>query len=56
MGVWFYKYNYYDDTTWKLKVEYDKESKILTVYMPENFLKVGEGSEIVAYTFKQDID
>ena len=55
-GVWFYKYNYYDDTTWKLKVEYDKESKILTVYMPENFLKVGEGSEIVAYTFKQDID
>ena len=55
-GVWFYKYNYYDDTTWKLKVEYDKESKILTVYMPENFLRVGEGSEIMAYTFKQDID
>ena len=56
MGVWFYIYNDYDDTTWKLKAKYDKESKILTVYMPENFLNVGEGNEIMAYTFKQDID
>lgn len=53
-GVWFYKYNYYDDTTWKLKAEYDKESKILTVYMPENFPNNNEGSEIKAYTFKKE--
>ena len=53
-GVWFYKYNDYDDTTWKFKAEYDKESKILTVYMPENFLHLNEGDEIKAYTFKRD--
>ena len=46
-------YNDYDDTTWKLKAEFDKESKILTVCMPENFLNVGEGSEIMAYTSKK---
>lgn len=53
-GVWFYKYNYYDDTTWRLKAEYDKESKILTVYMPENFLNVNEDKGIRAYTFKKE--
>ena len=53
MGVWFYIYNDYDDTTWKLKAEFDKESKILTVCMPENFLNFNEGNKIMAYTSKK---
>lgn len=53
-GVWFYRYNYTDDTTWKLKAEYDEESKILTVYMPENFPIADTDDEVKAYTFKQE--